>query len=60
MKKPWGIVTREYAPLNRNNLRTPLPRTYIEVGKIVFGSLASYYEKDIPAVFVGVEDAPLQ
>jgi uncharacterized protein (DUF885 family) len=44
----------------RNNLRTPLPRTYIEAGKIVFGGLASYYEKDIPAVFAGVEDAPLQ
>ena len=34
----------------RNNLRTPLPRTYIEAGKIVFVGLASYYEKDIPAV----------
>ena len=28
----------------RNNLRTPLPRTYLEVGRIVFGGLASYYE----------------
>jgi hypothetical protein len=40
----------------RENLRTPLPRTYIEVGKTVFGGLATYYERDMPAVFASVED----
>ncbi|MGH8653467.1 MAG: DUF885 family protein [Gammaproteobacteria bacterium] len=35
----------------RNNLKTPLPRSYIDVGKTVFGGLAKYYQKDIPAVF---------
>jgi hypothetical protein len=44
----------------RENLRTPLPRTYIEVGKTVFGGLATYYERDVPAVFASVEDPQLQ
>jgi len=44
----------------RNNLRLPLPRTYIDIGRITFGGLASYYEKDVPAVFASVSDQQLQ
>jgi uncharacterized protein (DUF885 family) len=44
----------------RTNLRTPLPRSYVDIGKIVFGGLASYYEKDVPAIFASVEDSQLQ
>ncbi len=44
----------------RNNLKTPLPRTYIDVGKTVFGGLAKYYEKDIPAVFAEIDERPLR
>lgn len=44
----------------RNNLRTPLPRTYIEVGQTIFGGLASHYEQDVPTVFAGVEDTQLK
>src|SRR5262245_51117655 len=34
----------------RSNLRTPIPRTFIDIGKLTFGGIASYLEKDVPAV----------
>ena len=44
----------------RKNLRTPMPRTFVDIGRITFGGLASYYANDIPAVFAGVTDKTLQ
>ena len=40
----------------RANLRTPLPQPYIDVGKKVFGGMASYYEKDVPLIFASVQN----
>ena len=44
----------------RNNLRTPLPKNYVAIGRTSFGGLASFYEKDVPAVFSSVKDEQLQ
>ncbi len=44
----------------RNNLRTPMPRTFVEVGRTGFGGLASFFEKDVPSVFSSVTDTNLQ
>lgn len=44
----------------RENLRTPLPRTYVQVGRLTFGGLASFFEDDVPEIFASVEDAGLQ
>ena len=44
----------------RSNLRTPLPRTFVEIGKLTFGGLASYFETDVPAVFNAVADPQVQ
>lgn len=44
----------------RANLRTPMPRTFAELGKMTFGGLATYYESDVPGLFAAVEDAGLQ
>ncbi|MGE5808347.1 MAG: DUF885 domain-containing protein [Nitrospirota bacterium] len=44
----------------RANLRPPLPRPFIAIGRTIFGGLASYYEKDVPAAFSAVKDAKLQ
>jgi uncharacterized protein (DUF885 family) len=44
----------------RSNLRTPMPRTFIQNGHVRFGGLARFYEQDVPAVFNGVADARLQ
>ena len=44
----------------RDNLRTPMPRTYAQLGHIVFGGLASFYERDVPAVFATVDDPRAQ
>ena len=44
----------------RTNLRTPMPRTFIKVGRTGFGGLASFFEKDVPAVFASVQNTNLQ
>jgi uncharacterized protein (DUF885 family) len=44
----------------RKNLRTPLPKTFVQIGKTTFGGLVSFYEKDVPAVFASVKDEQLQ
>jgi hypothetical protein len=44
----------------RDNLRTPMPRTYADIGRTTFGGLASYYAKDVPGVFAGAGDSQLQ
>jgi hypothetical protein len=42
------------------NLRTPLPRPYVDIGKLTFGGLADYYQRDVPATFSSVTDSALQ
>ena len=44
----------------RANLRTPLPRTFAQVGRLTLGGLADYYEKDVPPIFASVADPALQ
>lgn len=44
----------------RANLRTPLPRSYVDFGHISAGGLASLYEKDVPAIFAPGADPRLQ
>jgi uncharacterized protein (DUF885 family) len=44
----------------RANLKTPMPRTYVQLGRILFGGLASFYANDVPATFAPVADPALQ
>ena len=44
----------------RANLRTPVPRPYVEYGIKAFGGMADFYRKDIPQIFRSVKDAQLQ
>jgi uncharacterized protein (DUF885 family) len=44
----------------RANLRPLLPKTYVDIGLAIYGGLASFYEKDAPAVFASVKDPGLQ
>lgn len=44
----------------RANLKPPLPRPYIDIGKLVFGGLAKFYESDAKAAFAGVSEPALQ
>ncbi len=44
----------------RANLRTPMPRTFIHVGRTGFGGLASFFEKDVPPIFASVANTNLQ
>lgn len=44
----------------RKNLRTPLPKTFVNIGHTSFGGLISFYEKDVPAIFASVKDKQLQ
>jgi hypothetical protein len=42
------------------NLRTPMPRTYVDLGRLTFGGLAQYFEHDVPGIFASVADPQLQ
>jgi hypothetical protein len=44
----------------RRNLRTPLPKTFVDIGHTTFGGLISFYEKDVPTIFASVKDQQLQ
>ncbi len=44
----------------RANLKTPMPRTYVQLGRILFGGMASFYANDVPATFASVADPALQ
>jgi uncharacterized protein (DUF885 family) len=43
----------------RGNLRAPLPRPYVNLGKTLFGGLAVFYEQYAPAAFASVKDERL-
>jgi hypothetical protein len=44
----------------QKNLRTPMPRTYVDLGRLTFGGLAQYFEHDVPGIFASVADPQLQ
>jgi hypothetical protein len=44
----------------RQNLRTPLPKTFVNIGHTTFGGLISFYQKDVPGIFASVKDEQLQ
>ena len=44
----------------RAALRTPMPRSYVQLGHIIFGGLANFYARDVPGIFAPVQDAALQ
>jgi Bacterial protein of unknown function (DUF885) len=44
----------------KENLKSPMPRTYVELGIEEFGGLADFYTKNVAAVFASVSDADLQ
>jgi uncharacterized protein (DUF885 family) len=44
----------------RANLRTPLPRTFVDRAVGAFGGYAEFYRRDVPALFADVHDPRLQ
>jgi hypothetical protein len=44
----------------KENLKSPLPKTYVELGIAQFGGLADFYTKNVTAVFAAVADPDLQ
>ena len=44
----------------RKNLRTPMPKTFVNIGHTTYGGLIAFYEKDVPAIFASVKDDQLQ
>lgn len=44
----------------RANLRSPMPRTFAQVGRQSLGALADYYTNEVPAIFAAVADPALQ
>ena len=44
----------------RANLGTPMPRTYVDFGRLTFGGLARYLDHDVPGIFASIKDSQLQ
>jgi uncharacterized protein (DUF885 family) len=44
----------------KDNLKSPLPKTYVELGIAQFGGLADFYSKSVAAVFASVTSPDLQ
>jgi hypothetical protein len=44
----------------RANLQTPMPRTYVDFGRLTFGGLAQYFDRDVKGIFASVKDPQLQ
>jgi uncharacterized protein (DUF885 family) len=44
----------------KENLKSPLPKTYVELGIAQFSGLADFYVKNVSAVFAAVSDPDLQ
>jgi uncharacterized protein (DUF885 family) len=44
----------------QENLKGPLPKTYLELGIAEFGGFADFYKKDVAPVFASVTDPDLQ
>ena len=44
----------------RSNLRTPLPKSYVEYAVRAFGGFADFYASDVPKVFASVKDPARQ
>jgi uncharacterized protein (DUF885 family) len=44
----------------QDNLKGPLPKTYVELGIAVFGGFVDFYKKDVAAVFASVNDPAMQ
>lgn len=56
----WARAVPAAAARIRANLRTPLPRSYVDIGRIRFGGLVPYLERDVPPIFASVTDSALQ
>lgn len=41
-------------------LQTPMPRTYVDMGRLTFGGLADYLAHDVPGIFKSIKDPQLQ
>ncbi|HET9653193.1 MAG TPA: DUF885 domain-containing protein [Usitatibacter sp.] len=44
----------------QQNLRSPMPRTYVQLGHIIVGGLVHHFENDVAGIFAPVADAGLQ
>jgi uncharacterized protein (DUF885 family) len=44
----------------QDNLQSPLPKTYVELGIAQFGGMAEFYTKNVAATFASVTDPDLQ
>jgi len=56
----WARAVPDAVAHIRANLRTPLPRAYVDIGRIRFGGLVAYLEHDVPPIFAAVTDTALQ
>ena len=56
----WAANTPQIIAQARANLRTPIPKTFVQLGRAFYGGMAAYLRDDVPGVFAGVEGDDLR
>ena len=58
--RPGSRTSRRATGQIRANLRTPMPRTWVDQGVASFGGMVPFLRDDVPQVFAEVKDEALQ
>ncbi len=53
----WAKAVPTAVQQIRQNLQTPLPKTYVQIGRIRFGGLVNFLVEDAPTAFVDAPDS---
>jgi len=56
----WARAVPTALAQARENLRTPVPLTFLQLGRNIYGSLGRFLEKDVPGIFAAVRDDKLR
>jgi Bacterial protein of unknown function (DUF885) len=56
----WARAVPRAADQIKANLRLPLPKSYVAIGRIRFGGLVGFLRNDAPKAFASVEDSPVR
>ena len=53
----WARAVPTALAQARGTLRTPMPKSYVQLGRAIYGGLGRFLDKDVPGVFAAVGDA---
>ena len=56
----WARAVPTALAQARGNLRTPMPKSYVQLGRAIYGGLGRFLDKDVPGIFAAAGDARLR